>query len=50
MKNFKEYSFGGGATGPYRPIADVGDFAGKVITVDFMQMQKRKLRNLTLTK
>ena len=29
MKNFKEYSFGGGATGPYRPIADVGDFAGK---------------------
>ena len=29
MKNFKEYSFGGGATGPYSPIADVGDFAGK---------------------
>ena len=29
MKNFKEYTFGGGATGPYRPIADVGDFAGK---------------------
>ena len=29
MKNFKEYSFGGGATGPYRPIADVGDIAGK---------------------
>ena len=29
MKYFKEYSFGGGATGSYKPVADLGDYAGK---------------------
>ena len=29
MKNFKEYSFGGGSMGSYRPMGDLGDFAGK---------------------
>ena len=29
MKYFKEYSFGGGAIGSYKPVADLGDYAGK---------------------
>ena len=29
MDNFKEYFFGSGSSGPYRPMSDLGDFAGK---------------------
>ena len=40
MKNFKEYAFGA-SMGQYQPVANLGDFAGKVTMVSFMLTQEK---------
>ena len=43
MKDFKEYAFGGGSIGSYKPVADLGDTVGKSYHVGLNAAAEKKI-------